>query len=318
MKPIHDIYRSVLDPGHLRLLVEVHRRGSVSAAAAALGYSQPAATHQLKMLGRQVGAAVTIRVGRGIRLTEVGLALLGPAETVLRAIRAAEVEIAEHVSGGETTLRVGAFPSACAALVPHALVRLRATRPDLEVSLALLEPPQSLAQLAGGHCDVAVVYQDATAPPSARSALTSVPLLTDQPTLLLPREHALAGQHRVEITDLAEERWIVGSAATGQRLQRRFPDGTGPVPVLVAVDDYVAIQALVAAGMGVAVIPGLAVDAHRHPGVVESVVVGWPRRAVRAVCGRDLQRSSTVQATFEALRSAAGSLASPRTRPVRY
>ncbi len=306
---------SVLDPRHLRLLVEVHRRGSVSAAAAALGYSQPAATHQLKMLGREVGAAVTVRVGRGIRLTDVGLALLGPAETVLRAVRAAQVQIAEHVAGGETSVRIGAFPSACAALVPQALVRLRASHPDVEVSLALLEPPEALAQLRGGHCDVAVVYHDVARPPSQRSALTGLPLLSDQPTLLLPREHALAGRRRIELADLAGERWIVGSAATGEQLRRRFPDGAGPAAVIVAVDDYVAIQALVAAGMGVAVIPGLAVDAHRHPDVVEAVVAGWPRRGVSALCGRDLQRSPAVQATFAALRAAADSLASPRTRP---
>src|SRR5579884_803555 len=145
------------DPRQLQVLAEVARTGTYTAAAEALGYTQPAVSYQMRTLERAVGAPLTIRHGRGVRLTPVGLALARHAETILGAMRSAEDELSSMVSAGGGRVRLSAMQSGCVGLVPAALAALRRSNPELEVALTQTECPASLRLLLDGEVDMAVM-----------------------------------------------------------------------------------------------------------------------------------------------------------------
>lgn len=299
----------VIDVNGLRVIRAIGDEGGFTAAADRLGYSQPAVSQLVRRLERRLGTPLVERSGRSVRLTQAGHVLARHAVTVLGAIDAAEEEVAAIAGLRAGRVRVMAFPSSSATVVPHALASLRAAHPDLTVSFAEAEPPESLAALRAGDCDVAVAftYPGTDSDRADLGGLTSVALLDDEVQVALPAGHALNDRAAVALSDLSSETWIAGCPqCRGHLLVLAEAEGFEP-RVDYATDDYVAVLGLVAAGLGVALIPGLVLRTAHHHDVVTRPLTPASRREVFAVTTPDLLRVPAVAATISALRHAARS-----------
>jgi molybdate transport repressor ModE-like protein len=255
-----------MDPKRLLIFRTVARSGSISGAARELGWSQPAVSQHLRALERSAGCALLLRGAGGVELTEPGRVLLARADALAVQLHMAEEELADLTALRRGRVRLAAYPSAAATLVPRAMAGLRARHPEIDVELTEAEPPEALALLSAGDVDLALVF-------SYDDRLPARPLvwrpLADEPVLLVvTAEHPLAGRRRLTLADLSEEPWIVGcERCRAHTLQLCADAGFAPT-VRHASDDYVVVQNLVAVGLGVTLLPRSALDAFRHPGVL--------------------------------------------------
>ncbi|MGW2543194.1 LysR substrate-binding domain-containing protein [Kitasatospora sp. NPDC001574] len=326
----------MIEARHLRVLRAVARTGSFSAAARELGCTQPAISQQMKALEKSVDTPLVVRSGRGMQLSEAGRVLLKHATGILAGLSAAEEEVAAIAGLRAGRVRLVSFPTASSTLVPPAVARLRDSHPGVRVSLVDAEPPESLAMLRGGECEVALAFRYPQAsgaagpapahgtPREARaeanleaqqlsagtdwSDLVVTPLLDDPLVGLLPAGHRLAGRGGpVELAELASEQWIAGCPQCRGHLVELCA-GAGFEPRIdFATDDYPAVVGLVAAGLGVAVLPGLALQSVRPDGVVTVAVhaaTGAP--AVRQVVALTLPDLAEVPAVALMLERLAG------------
>ena len=299
-----------LDVQSLRIVRAIADHGTITAAAAALGSSQPAVSQHVNRLERCLGTALLERRGRGVRLTEAGQVLARHGATVTAALDAAAAEVSALTGLRGGRVRLLAFPSSSATLVPAALRILRDRHPGLRVVLDESEPPASLQRLREGGCDIALAFSypgtDLGRGEDDLAGLEVRHLLEDPPVLALPADHPLAAVRRLHLRDLADQTWIAGCPrCRGHLLAACAAAGYAP-SVAYATDDYVAVLGLVAAGLGVALLPGLVVPtAARHPGVAVRAVGGTSARSVAAVTTPDLLRVPAVAATVEALGEAA-------------
>ncbi len=242
---------------HLRVLETIKREGSFSAAARALGYSQPAITQQIRALERSLGTPLVIRARSGMRMTEAGEVLLRHGQSVLATMSLASAEIEAIVGLRAGRVRIVCFPSAAATILPIALAGMTAAHPDVTFTLAEAETPQALDLLERGECDVAVVYHYATDAPAEHRGKSWRPLLTEAVHVVLPTGHPAAEHDRIDLRDLRNDRWIVGCPrCRGHVLQLCEAAGFAP-DIAFETDDYIALQALTASGLGVAVVPDL-------------------------------------------------------------
>lgn len=294
-----------IDVDLLRLLRAVSEEGSISAAARRLGISQPAASQQLRRAERSIGTALVERTGRTSRPTEPGRVLARHAVAVENLLAAAESEVLAVAGLAAGTVRLVAFPSASARLVPRALALLRRDHPDLQVSLAEVEPPGSVERLRDGAADVVVTF-DYVVPghstPSALDGLVVVPLLGDQVRLAVPTSSRWSGGGPVAVAQLAQEDWIAGCPRCRGHLVA-LAAAAGYVPrIRYETDDYVAVLGLVGEGLGVALLPSLAQVNDVVPGVTTVPLSPPERRDVVAVTTPDLARVPSVAAVLEVLR----------------
>ncbi|MFB7616594.1 LysR family transcriptional regulator [Kitasatospora sp. NPDC056181] len=333
----------MIEARHLRVLRAVARTGSFSAAARELGCTQPAISQQMKALEKSVDTPLVVRSGRGMQLSEAGRVLLKHATGILAGLSAAEEEVAAIAGLRAGRVRLVSFPTASSTLVPPAVARLRDGHPGVRVSLVEAEPPESLAMLRGGECEVALAFRYPQAPggapaPAALPAhgtprearaeanleaqqlsagtdwsdLVVTPLLDDPLVGLLPAAHPLAGRGDgpVELAELAGEQWIAGCPQCRGHLVELCA-GAGFEPRIdFATDDYPAVVGLVAAGLGVAVLPGLALESVRPDGVSAVPVrtaSGAP--AVRQVVALTLPDLAEVPAVALMLERLAGAAA---------
>ncbi|MDG6101961.1 LysR family transcriptional regulator [Dactylosporangium aurantiacum] len=263
----------MLDLTRLRVLLAVARHGSVTAAAEALHYAQPSVSHHLARLEAETGARLVQRVGRGVRLTPAGRLLAERAEEILGRLDAAEAELAEHSGLAAGRVRLAAFPSALGSFVPPAAARFAAAHPAVALSLVEAEPPEALRLLKAGEVDVAVVFD--YAPPAPGDGFRLTPLF-DEPL------HLVTGAADTrDLAGLAGERWIGGCDRCRSSLVQRCEAAGFAPQIAFTTDDYVAVQALVAAGLGVTILPDLALRAHRAAGV-RAVPLPGPGRHVSA------------------------------------
>jgi DNA-binding transcriptional LysR family regulator len=275
----------MLDVRRLRVLRELAARGTIAAAADALGYTAPAVSQQLAALEREAGVALLERNGRRRRLTPAGEELVARTEGILRELEAAEAALERtttHVAG---VLRTAAFASAHRVLLPRAIAALAARHPDLRVVTQDREPEESLPALKLGELDLVLVQEYAFAPTPADPALERTDLLDDPVRVALPAGHPLADADEVDLAGLAAEPWIAGRAGSFCHLvvvhSARL---AGFEPRLVHItNDFQVSYALVAAGAGVGLVPELA--GPPPPGVVVRPVAGAPpcRRIYAAV-----------------------------------
>ncbi len=249
----------MLDVLRLRVLAAVARHGSVTAAARELQYTQPAISHHLARLESETGAQLTQRVGRGIRLTEAGRILAERAEEIIGRVDSAAAELSTYVGLSAGRVRVATFGSALVTIMPEASAVLATTHPGLRIELTDTHPPEALAMLRAGQVDAAIVFRyDATEPDPEGVRLTH---LRDDPTYLLTTDRrGRVAQHR-------DDAWVGGCDRCRAHLIELCGRAGFEPEIAYSTDDMVGIQALVAAGMGVATIPGLALRAHRHPDV---------------------------------------------------
>jgi DNA-binding transcriptional LysR family regulator len=251
---------SDVDVAHLTVFREVALRGSFTAAATSLRYTQSAVSRQIAALEEDVSAVLFDRVARGVRLTEEGRCLLGHAEAVLDRLDAARRELFALRDLDAGRLRIGAFATAEAVLVPRAMAAFGAEHPRVELSLSDGLTATHLARLRASELDVAVV----TVPTGQPVDGLALHHLLDDPLLVaLPVGHRLAGRRTIRLTELAEESWIAGSTTVEDTLIGAcLRSGFRPT-VRYVVGEWTAKQGLVAAGLGITLVPGLAAGAVR-------------------------------------------------------
>ena len=300
----------MIDAAGLRVMRAIAEEGSFTAAALALGYSQPAVSQMVKRLEQRTGTILVEKVGRSVRLTEAGAVLARHASPVLAALDAAEEEVAAIAGLRSGRVRLMAFPSSSVTLVPRALAAVRAEYPDLSVHFTEAEPPESIAALRAGEVDLAVAFSYAGSEIARGEDLDGFavhPLLEEEVRVALPRDHPLAGEEVISMTDLTEEDWIAGCArCRGHLLQIAHGSGFAP-RVAFETEDYVAVQGFVAAGLGVALIPDLIRAATSNEDVVIKPLDPKSHRRIHAVTTEDLLKVPAVAATLEALTGSAAS-----------
>lgn len=300
----------MIEARHLRVLRAVAGTGSFSAAARELGCTQPAVSQQMKALEQSAGTPLLIRTGREMRLTQAGEALVRHAAGILAGLTAAEEEVAAIAGLRAGRVRLVSFPSGSSTLVPTALAAMRAAHPGTRISLVEAEPPRSVEMLREGDCDLALAFRYGGERGGERAAaewedLVVTPLLTDRLVGLVPEGHRLAGAERVGMAELAEEPWIAGCPRCRRHLVE-VCEGAGFTPRIdFATDDYPAVVGLVGAGLGVAVLPELAVESVRAKGVSTLAVEPAVEREVVALTLPDLARVPAVAATLGELVRAA-------------
>ena len=315
----------MLDVTRLRVLAAVARYGSVTAAARALNYAQPSVSHHLARLEAETGARLVQRSGRGIELTDAGRLLAGRAEEILGRLDAAEHELAAHVGQREERIRVAGFPSALATVVPAAAAWLRAEHPGVELLMTEAEPQTALRLLRGGRADVALVFRylrDGTpiAASKEEEEGARVRLLLDEPVHLISQAASTGPVPPAEVglAAYAEHRWIAGcERCRGHLIWQCELAGFTPL-IAFTTDDVLVAQALAAAGLGVAMLPDLALRAARHPGIRAEPLAG-ARRQVLAFTYGEPPDPPTVEHLLDALTRAAtpGKPAAPARKPVK-
>jgi DNA-binding transcriptional LysR family regulator len=299
----------MLNVSRLRVLNEVAQRGSFSAAAEALSYTQSAVSQQIAALEAETGISLLERRPRGVHLTSAGRALVEHTEGILARVQAAEEELSAiaGLRGGE--LRMASFPTAGAALMPAAIARFRASYPEVRLTLAEGEPEEIAPRLHAGEFDLALLFEfsdtehadlasgepsasrgdraDEAAHPS-RVRARRVDLLEDPMFLALPREHRLARKRALRLEELRGEAWVQTSASSPcARYVVRCCLAAGFEPeVAFESDDYQTVQGLVASGVGVALIPELALSVVREDIVVRALAPHPPGRRVIAALPR--------------------------------
>lgn len=288
--------------------------GSFTGAANSLGYSQPAISQMVRRLEQRLGTVLVERVGRTIRLTEAGSVLARHAVPVLSALDAAEEEVAAIAGLRAGRVRLMAFPSSSAALVPGALALVQQRFPDVSVHFTEGEPPESLLALRNGECDLAVTFSyegsDLGQGEADVDMFVTHHLLDDPVRCAVPALHPLADAPVVHLADLAEERWIAGCPRCRGHLLALCDDAGFRPHVAFETEDYVAVQGFVAAGLGVALIPDMILHSITHPEVRILPIDPPSHRWVYVVTTSDLARVPAVAATIDALCETSDPLAS--------
>jgi molybdate transport repressor ModE-like protein len=286
----------MLDVTRLRVLDAVARHGSVTAAAREMDYSQPSVSHHLSRLEAETGAQLLQRAGRGIRLTQAGQLLADRAAEIIGRIDAADAELSAHVGLTAGRVRLAGFASAIGALVPQAAAALATEHPGLEIGSIDTHPPEAIQLLQTGKVEVAIVFRyddNESEPPGVR-----LHHLLDDPMYLLSDRRTRG------LASLSEATWIAGCERCRGHLLA-LCDAAGFEPRIgYESDDTALMQALVAAGLCVAVLPGLALRAHHADGVVATKLPGLPRRVYAATYG-ELPDPPAVAALLAALTEAA-------------
>ncbi|MFB8386869.1 LysR family transcriptional regulator [Microbacterium sp. NPDC055910] len=296
---------SDFDVHALRVVKSIADEGSITSAAARLGYSQPAISQLLKRLETRLGVALVERVGRGVRLTEAGRILARHAPAVTTALDAAAEELAELRGLRSGRVRLVGFPSASPTIVPRLIADLGARHPGVSLTYVEAEPPEAVDAVRENRADIALTFsypgdRDDPHGMSARGlSLRSVG--TDDLVAVLPAGHPAARDGTLEVSSLADEPWIAGCPrCRGHLLELCGRAGFTP-RIAIETDNVVAVEGLVAQGIGVATLPRLAVDA--FPLLPGLTVVPLPgeSRTLHVVTAHGASRVPSVRAALDAL-----------------
>ena len=292
----------MLDLTRLRVIDAVARHGSITAAAKELHYSQPSVTHHLTRLQAETGAQLLQRVGRGIRLTQAGQLLADRAAEIIGRVEAADAELSAHVGLSSGRVRLAGFSSAIGSLVPQAVAALARKHPGLQISLTDMHPPEALELLRTGTIDVAIIFRyDESEPEPVGVRLHH---LLDDPLYLLSQ------RGKRKLADLRSATWIAGCERCRSHLVSICDDEGFEPRIGYTSDDMVVMQALVAEGLGVTTIPGLALRVHRADGIVANELPGSQRHVYAATYGEPPDPPA-VAALLAALAEAATSAVTP-------
>jgi DNA-binding transcriptional LysR family regulator len=298
----------MLSVQRLMVLREVVMRGSFSAAADSLSYSQSAVSQAVATLEAEMGVALLERDRRGVRPTAAGSALIGHADGILARLEAAESEVAAIIGLRGGRLRIASFPTAGATLMPLAIATFRAAHPDVTVTLAEGEPEEIVPRLRNGEFDLALLFEFPGATEKLGSGMHRVDLLEDPMRLALPIGHRLAEKPKLRLEDLRGEAWVQTSASSPcARHVVRSCHAAGFEPtVSFESDDYQTVQGLVAAGVGVALIPKLALSSVRDDIAIRALHPKAPVRQVLAATQHGAAVIPAVATMIDVLRTAAG------------
>jgi DNA-binding transcriptional LysR family regulator len=274
----------MLHLGRLHVLLEVVSRGSFSAAAEALSYTQSAVSQAIARLEAETGATLVVRDRRGVRATAAGETLIEHAEVILAQVHAAEDALAAVLGVRAGRLRVASFPSAGASLMPSAVARFRELYPEVALTLAEGEPEEIAPRLRAGEFDLALLFEFPGALERPDAGVRSVALLEDPMYVALHADHPLAAEPTLSLADLRSEQWVQTSATSpcARHVVRSCLAAGFEPRVTFESDDYETVQGLVAAGVGVALIPRLALTHVHSDVVVRSLAPRSPARKVIA------------------------------------
>jgi DNA-binding transcriptional LysR family regulator len=274
----------MLNLSRLQVLCEVIGRGSFSAAAEALSYTQSAVSQSIARLEAETGTTLVVRDRRGVRPTAAGTTLVEHAEAIFAQVEAAEADLAAVLGVRAGRLRVASFPSAGATLMPLAVATFRERHPDVALTLAEGEPEEIAPRLRAGEFDLALLFEFPGARERPGTGLRSTTLLEDAMHVAMPADHPLAAKQSLTLADLRDEQWVQTSASSPcARHVVRSCLAAGFEPyVTFESDDYETIQGLVAAGVGVALIPRLALTRVHPEIVVRELAPRSPARKVTA------------------------------------
>lgn len=309
----------MIEVKHLRLIAAIDRHGTLSGAARELGLSQPAITQQMQRLERDLGTPLVTKQSRGVTLTSAGRVLLRHSGQVLPALLRAESEIAAiaGLRGGE--IRISAFASGAAALLPKALARMAQEHAGISFRLGEAETEASLELLRKGDCEIALVYEyHSEGMTMRRPDLQHDPdeiwqtAMEEHIWLAMPRSHPLAADAEVDVADLAGARWISGCpSCQGNLIDVCSVAGFRP-DITYETDDYIALQGLAAAGLGVALLPELMLMATRHDADLVLKPLAQKRfRRVSVVTTKALSAVPGVMETMQAIMDVAQALPLP-------
>ena len=254
----------MIDVRRLAVLREVARHGSFNRAAVALRLTPSAVSQQISALERTLGASVVRRSTRGVELTDAGRVLAEASDAITAELANAEEEIARLATGRTERLTVATFTSGGQRLLPPALLRFTADHPAVELTVLEIEPEESLPLVRSGAADVALAYHfDGPPPvrPADRSGLVWTPLLDDPMWIVLPTGHRLAERESLTIAELAGERWVHGCLVIVDLLDHYAAMAGFEVRTACRGTDYIFAQSLVRAGVGIAMIPQVALTA---------------------------------------------------------
>ncbi len=289
----------MLNLTHLKVLDAVARHGSVTEAAKELHYSQPSASHHLARLEAATGATLIQRVGRGIRLTPEGMLLAGRAREILGRLDAASNELAAHVGLRAGRIRLAGFQTVLSTLVPKAATELSRLYPGIELTLVDAHPAEGLKMLRSGHVDIALIFQHAETPQETEG-MRLTHLLDDPLYLVSNQPNQRLEDHIGSVFVGGCEHCRAGTITACER--------AGFSPQMVhTFDDTIIAQSLVAAGMGVAILNGLALHAHRTPGIYTTELSDNVRHIYAATYGEPPDPPATT-ALIEILSSTARKL----------
>lgn len=295
------------DLRQLQTLLAVSRTCSYTAAAELLGYTQPAVSYHMRRLQKEAGTRLVVQTGQGVRLTQAGGALVKHAETVFAAMRAAGEELSALAALGGAVVRIEAFQSICATLIPRAAASLQGQDPGLTLTLNQAEPVQARATVRDGEADLGILAKWENEPmPEGEEAMSRVVLMSDRRCVVLRRDHPLASQREIDFADLAAESWVM------ENFRERFATAcrdAGFVPrVAATTDDEMTIQTLVTAGLGITLRNELGLHAYLGEDLVARPLRNWPRRVIYALFWPDIASVPAVAAVLRALQSAAHDL----------
>jgi DNA-binding transcriptional LysR family regulator len=306
----------VIDSRQLEMFQQVIDSGSFSAAARVLRCSQPAISQQMRALERAMGGPLFIRAGRTLQLTEAGKVLARHSSTILGDLAVARLQVQAVSALDLGAVRICGFPSANASLIPQTAALLRSSAPHMRLELHEQEPPEALAMLRRAECDVAVAftYPGADHDPDAVTGMTRIPLLEEPLMLLVPVRHPLVDRARldsgekhrpVRLADLAGQAWIAGCPTCRVTFMSTCQAAGFAPDIVFSTDDNMALQSLVASGLGVALVPSMVMAFLRHPEVVALPVEPVTWRHIAAYTWPDLARVEAVRKTLSALVSVA-------------
>jgi DNA-binding transcriptional LysR family regulator len=296
-----------LDAHRLAVLREVARAGSFAGAAAALRHTPSAVSQQIAALERGAGVTLVERSTRGVTLTDAGRVLLATADAIHAELQLATQRLRALQAGGPQALTVVTFPSAGEPLLAPALSAVTAAAADpVEITVIEAEPEEALGSVRDGRADLALVYhfhttQTPPAWPSIAGPGTYVPLVADPVRLLVPAGHPLAGRPAVSLAEFAGDRWIQGWGDTGDVTDMLAALSGFRPQVACRSSDYRFMCALVGAGVGVALVPGLALTGSL--GVRDLRITPQPTRHIGAYLPKRHQPNPVAGQLLAALRA---------------
>jgi DNA-binding transcriptional LysR family regulator len=298
------------DPGfdarELRVVKAIADEGSITGAALALGYSQPAVSQQLKRLERRLGVAIVERVGRSVRLTDAGRILARHAPAVTTALDAAAGELAELRGLRSARVRLVGFPSASPTIVPRLLADLAQRHPGISLTYVEAEPPEAVEAVREDRTDIALTFSypgDRDDPHGSSARGLAVHTVgADELLAVLPAGHPAATADIIDVASLADDDWIAGCPrCRGHLLELCGRAGFAP-RIAFETDNFVAVEGLVAQGIGVATLPRMAVESFPQlPGVAVVPLPAGEQRRIHTVTARGADRVPAVRATLNAL-----------------
>jgi molybdate transport repressor ModE-like protein len=303
----------MIDPRRLQVLTEVARQGSFNRAAAELRLTPSAVSQQISALERTVGTPVVRRSTRGVELTDAGRVLTETAAAIAAELLTAEREIARLATAGAERLTVATFTSGGQRILPHALTRFTTARPAVELTVIEAEPEESLALVRSGAADIALVYHF-DGPPAVPPGLDFTPLQDDPMWIVMPAGHRHSGRTEVAVAELAGERWVQGCLSVGEMLDHYAAMAGFEVITACRGTDYQFAQSLVRAGVGIAMIPEVALTTDASGLTAARLTPPGPCRYVGVATARRRRTDPLVAAMLRELHDTVAALpATPLT-----